>query len=293
MDVLRRLTWGAVALTILAGCSVGGLGGSAKATSTPAASPLAVFVVGTDFAVGRNRFTFDVTQNGRPLTTAHPTVYFFSLHGFNAQPAGHGTANFEPVGQSASTRDIGVYVTSTTFNAAGKWGAEVDVVQGGKRHEVQAIFNVAKRSETPAIGEPAPRSNNPTVQQQPISKLDSGRPPDSMHSISIASSIAKHHALVVLFASAAYCGVFQCEAEISVVQNLAREYGSSVDFVHIDVFKNAHPPTLSATAVQWHIPSQPWVFVVDRSGRVLAKFEGLASPNELSAAIRKALASRS
>jgi hypothetical protein len=109
-----------------------------------------------------------------------------------------------------------------------------------------------------------------------------------MHRVSIATAISRHRPLVVLFASAAYCGAFRCGAEISVAQQLERRYRSTVDFAHIDVFRNAQPPHLSTTAAQWRVPSQPWVFVVDRHGTVAAKFEGPASASEIDAAIHRA-----
>jgi hypothetical protein len=181
-----------------------------------------------------------------------------------------------------------LYVAHTTFNVAGKWGAEIDARLGGKKRSLQVIFDVAKRSVTPAIGAAAPRSRNPTLGQVPIRKLDSGHPPDNMHRVSIAAAIARHHPLVVLFASAAYCGTFRCGAEIAVLQKLQRRYRATVDFVHVDVFQNARPPHLSTTAAQWRVPSQPWVFVVNRSGKIAAKFEGPTSAGEIDAAIRDA-----
>jgi hypothetical protein len=268
----------------LVGCT--GIGTSASPTATSSAtatSGVNAQVVGSDFAVGPNRFTFYLTNDQKPLVAAKPIVYFFSLHGFNASPAGHGPATFETVASGSS-----LYVTHTTFNAAGKWGAEIDVTAGGKKRSLQVIFDVAKRSATPTVGAPAPRSHNPTLGQEPVSRLDSGRPPDDMHRVSIAAAISHHRPLVALFASAAYCGAFRCGDEISVLQQLERRYHSTVDFAHIDVFRNARPPHLSATAAQWHVPSQPWVFVVDRHGTVAAKFEGPASASEIGAAIRQA-----
>jgi hypothetical protein len=35
---------------------------------------------------------------------------------------------------------------------------------------------------------------------------------------------------------------------------------------------------------EWGLPTEPYIFVVDSSGRVTAKFEGIASPEELQAA---------
>lgn len=246
-------------------------------------------VVGTDFAVGPSRFTFDLSNNNHPVTAAKPHVYFFSLHGFNALPAGNSTAVYTSVGSpSAGGPSTGVYVAHTTFDQAGKWGAEIDVQSGGKKRSLQTIFDVAVHSVTPAVGTAAPRSNNPTVSQEPVSKLDSGVPPDDMHQVSIAGAIARHRPLLVLFASSAYCGSFQCGPEIAAVQSVERRFRSSVDFVHVDVFRNARPSRLSTTAVQWRIRSQPWVFIVDRRGLIAAKFEGPAAASELEQAVLRA-----
>jgi hypothetical protein len=40
---------------------------------------------------------------------------------------------------------------------------------------------------------------------------------------------------------------------------------------------------------QWHLPSEPWTFLVGADGRIKAKFEAAVSLEELSAAIRRYL----
>ena len=37
--------------------------------------------------------------------------------------------------------------------------------------------------------------------------------------------------------------------------------------------------------MEWGLPTEPWVFVVDAKGKVAAKFEGMAYPDELTAAL--------
>lgn len=269
----------------------GGIGDTAAPTATSPTgmnSGLASQVIGTDFSIGRNRFSFTLNDGSKPVAAAQLAVYFFSLRGFNALPAGHGAAHFIPLGTGSpagSPSTHGVYVIYTNFDRAGKWGAEIDLTRNGKRRTVQTIFNVAKRSITPASGIPAPRSKNPTLTQETAGRLDSARAPDDMHKVSIADAIARHRPVVVLFASAAYCGIFQCGLEIAVVKQLEKRYRDTVDFVHVDVFQNARPPRLSTTAKEWHIPSQPWVFVINRRGLIAAKFEGLTAESEIGAAI--------
>ncbi len=37
--------------------------------------------------------------------------------------------------------------------------------------------------------------------------------------------------------------------------------------------------------LEWKLPSEPWLFVIDRTGLVQAKFEGVATEDEIAAAI--------
>ena len=41
--------------------------------------------------------------------------------------------------------------------------------------------------------------------------------------------------------------------------------------------------------LEWGLPSEPWIFLVGRDGRVKARFEGSVSVTELSAAVRRFL----
>ena len=40
---------------------------------------------------------------------------------------------------------------------------------------------------------------------------------------------------------------------------------------------------------EWRLPSEPWVFLVGRDGRIRARFEGSVSAAELSAAVQRML----
>ncbi len=39
--------------------------------------------------------------------------------------------------------------------------------------------------------------------------------------------------------------------------------------------------------MEWNLPSEPWIFVVDSNGKVFEKFEGLISENELETSIQR------
>ena len=58
---------------------------------------------------------------------------------------------------------------------------------------------------------------------------------------------------------------------------------------HIEIYNNARPPQFAPTVLQWHLQTEPWVFVVNRSGRIAAKFEGPAPGSEIAPTINSTL----
>ena len=42
-------------------------------------------------------------------------------------------------------------------------------------------------------------------------------------------------------------------------------------------------------ALNWNLPTEPWVFVIDEEGKVAARFEGLVYSEELESAITSVL----
>jgi hypothetical protein len=257
-----------------------------------------VQIASSDLAVGTNRFTFAIINHDHPLKGGTPRLALFLRRGHRAVPEGTATAHFNNFARSlpntpqnsAATEIGGVYVTQVRFPDAGDWGVRVTLRYDGHNYLLDQGFPVRRHSLTPAVGSAAPPSHNPTIAQEPATLLDSGRPPDDMHRLSIAQAIAQHKPLLVLFATAAYCTSRLCGPEIETIQSLERHYIGRVNFIHIEIYKNANPQYGYAPAVvQWHLPSEPWVFIVDRSGIIRAKFEGPTTAQEIAPALRSVL----
>ena len=66
--------------------------------------------------------------------------------------------------------------------------------------------------------------------------------------------------------------------------------GTPMRFIHAEIYKDNDPAAgVSPWVSEWGLVSEPWVFVVDGSGTITAKFEGGVSADELEAAARDAL----
>jgi hypothetical protein len=77
-----------------------------------------------------------------------------------------------------------------------------------------------------------------------------------------------------------------CGPQTEIVQRLEPLYRRRVNFIHIEIYKDANPAHGYARTVrQWHLQTEPWVFVVDRRGRIAAKFEDRRLHRRLSAAV--------
>jgi hypothetical protein len=80
-----------------------------------------------------------------------------------------------------------------------------------------------------------------------------------------------------------------------VVDDLYAEYGDEANFVHVEPYDLVKARAGEALEVlplltdEWWLDSEPWVFVVDSSGLISAKFEGIMSYEELEAALTQVL----
>jgi hypothetical protein len=265
----------------------------------PSKPNVQVAIATDDLSVGVNRFAFGIIYNGQPLSTGRPRVVFYYLKKGKATREGGAIAGFSNIARvlrntaenSAAIALKGVYVAYPRFARAGSWGAVITLTYRMTHIILRPAFVVRSHSYSPAVGSPAPRSHNPTVAQLPATLLDSGRPPDDMHKLSIAQAIGEHRPLVVIFATPAFCESRLCGPEVQLVESIEKPFQrQGVNFIHIEVWKNANPADgYAPTFTQWHLHSEPWIFVINRKGIVVAKFEGPTPPDEIEPPLRLAM----
>jgi len=146
------------------------------------------------------------------------------------------------------------------------------------------------REVRPGVGQPAPLTRNPTVRDvADVETIDSGRPPDDMHQISIADAIQQHRPAFVVFASPAFCTSRTCGPEIKVVQGLEPSYRDRLAFIHVEIYRDYKPDPskkqLAQAVVDWRLQTEPWVFLIDSRGVIQSRFEGATASDELKTAI--------
>lgn len=238
----------------------------------------------SEVVVGKNRFLVGLLDsNDAPIGSASIDMHirFFDLSVSETDPV------FERDMQFIETipGERGLYKTQATFDSAGRWGAEVSVEGEGLDETVNASFDVAEEGTTPELGSKAPASRTPTADDvEKLSEISTDPDPDpSFYAMSIDEALKANKPFVVAFSTPKFCTSQVCGPTLDVVKRASRGH-DDVAFIHVEIYKNLDDPSnlVPVKAVrEWGLPSEPWVFVVDATGRVVAKYEGTVTEAEL------------
>jgi len=269
-----------------------GTGGS------PAVPQLQAEVVASELVVGsQQRLPIGILDHGTPISDATVHVRAYLLQGTAGTFKAESDAPFKGTGLAGA----GAYVAHLDLTPAGNWGLDVSASRPNGEHATMRLstyadgrpLTVVASPVVPAVGQPAPASHSPTTKDAEATSIDSGRPPDDMHQISIADAIAQHRPTLVVFASPAFCTSRICGPEVKVVQSLEPTYRDRLTFIHVEIYRDFVPDAskrqLAQTVIDWRLQTEPWIFLIDSHGIIQGRFEGPTATDEVQAAIVKLL----
>jgi hypothetical protein len=246
----------------------------------------------SDYAAGPNRVTFVVLRRNNQVVQAHRATVYVGLAGAH-EPRQY-RAKLVPIGVSEALGghehdDVPpmFYSVRVDFPKPGAWWIVVE--PESETIQATGVAQVRQSSASPALGTKAYPSKNPTLADAPATSITTARPPDKpLLRYSIADSLKAHAPFVVVFATPAFCQSRTCGPTVEVVNAVRKLRGrSDVRFIHVEVYKNNDPQQgLNRWMREWNLPTEPWVFIVDRDGVIRAKLEGPVSLGELAAAVR-------
>jgi hypothetical protein len=294
-----RASLAAVALILLAtGCSSSSSRGAPKGETLEAlwrnTDQSVAWIPGTsDYSPGVVRISFLVVDpRGRVVATPRAKVWV--ARSLRDKPFTTATARLESIGVpgvSAGADAKSIYVAHVRVPAAGHYQLVARPIGGKERIAVLGDVIVQARSPSPAIGSRAYPSRTPTLASTGgrVGLLTTSVPPDrALLRTSIAAALAAHLPFVVTFATPRYCESRICGPVVDVVDHVRKQYAHTpVRFIHVEIYKQNNPNEgRNRWVQQWHLPGEPWTFLVGRDGRIKAKFQGAVSMTELGQAVR-------
>jgi hypothetical protein len=260
---------------------------------------------------GRNRFGFALFDRSNRQIGELEVVLYVS-RGLDETVHGPYPARYEPIDvkpqfesqTSAQDPDSAhaVYVADVPFRSAGSY--LVSAVARLDRKLVAASpaqVSVRSSSSLPKVGDKAIAVHTPTVASAHgnIASIDTRVPPDDMHKVDLVDALKRHRPVVLLFATPALCQSRVCGPVTDVTEQVKNEFGDRADFIHMEIYQdNDVNKGVRSQVPAWGLCAQrgksltcnePFLFTINRRGRVAAQLQGAFSVSELEDAVRQAL----
>lgn len=276
----------------------------------PSTDPEFKFIlVSQEVAVEQGRFTFAILdRSDHPVDDARVSIEFLPPNDGPIHPAidavyrrialdGPPVPDSEWFDPQVDVR--GIYaVDNVPFDVPGEWQLRVSV-QGRSQDspvEVRAAVQVLPESRTPRIGEKVTAIHHRTASDvEDLSEISTSPTPyPEMYRTSISEALAEGKPFLVVFATPAFCQSRICGPVVETVARLLSIYAEAMEFIHIEPFdldaiREGGELKPSREALAWGLPSEPWIFLIDASGLLQAKFEGIVTLAELEEAVKKTL----
>jgi hypothetical protein len=278
------------------------------------------------FYPGKNRYPFEVfTRDRSPISDAEVALYYAKVPELKAraksksgnrgsvakaekqaldQPA---VGPFPAKIESLSTRprfraestgadpDAAgvVYSTELTFPSDGDWRIGAVIKEEGElKGAILAGVVVGEFKKIPKPQQKAPVIHTPTAQDagDDLSKITTRIPPDSQNRVDYADALGKEP-IVLLFATPQFCQSRVCGPVVDVAEQAKHEYGDKAAFIHMEIYNENDPGKQVRPQVRaFHLPSEPWLFTIDRQGIVRDAVEGAFGLELMHKAVDKAIA---
>jgi len=149
---------------------------------------------------------------------------------------------------------------------------------------------IGAKNGPPDIGEPAIKVHTQTGADVggDLTKLSTRIPPPrDMLAADFADVVGKTP-VVLLFATPALCQSRTCGPVVDIAEQVRAQNGKGVTFIQQEIYQDNDPgKPYRQPVLAWRLPTEPWAFVVDRHGKVAARFEGVFSVGELARAVER------
>jgi hypothetical protein len=184
-----------------------------------------------------------------------------------------------------------VYVADVPFAKNGKRAVIALVRLDGRLLATNAYsLEAGVKGGPPRAGDQAIKVHTPTLASVSgdASRIDTRRPAaKDLLETDLADVLGKRP-VVITFATPLLCQSRVCGPVVDIVEQVKSTSPKTVAFIHQEIYKDNQVNKGSTPQVAaWRLPSEPWTFVIDRTGRISQRFEGAVSPGELERAVAK------
>jgi len=186
-----------------------------------------------------------------------------------------------------------VYSAQLDFPRQGGWRVAAVVRDAGElRGGLLPSVEVGEFHRIPRVGQRAPAIHTPTAQDvgDDLSKITTRVPPDTQNKVDYAEALGKEP-IVLLFATPQFCQSRVCGPVVDVAEQAKSEHRDEAAFIHMEIYDDNDPARGVRPQVRaFHLPSEPYLFTIDKRGVVRDAIEGAFGLKLMHEAVDKAIA---
>jgi hypothetical protein len=253
---------------------------------------------GEAFYPGPNRYAFLVSEKdtasgeaGKEIPDAKVAIYYAKAAKGNSpfkQPAvGPFPARIESLATEApfqgktTTEDPDVasvvYSADLNFPGPGQYKPVMVVKEkGGWAAKALPTIQVGEFAMIPRPGQKAPLIQTPTAKSVDgdLAKISTRVPPDTQNKVNYADVLGKEP-ILLLFTTPKFCQSRACGPVVDVAEQAQHEFEGKANFIHMEIYNDNDPSKGVRPQVRrFHLPTEPWLFAINREGVVSATIEG-------------------
>ncbi|HEY2053995.1 MAG TPA: hypothetical protein VGH14_08685 [Solirubrobacterales bacterium] len=170
-----------------------------------------------------------------------------------------------------------VYSVNLDFPGEGEYRMVALIKEkGGWAKKSLPSINVGEFAKIPMPGERAPLIQTPTVKSAGGNRaeLTTRVPPDTQNKVNYAEVLGKEP-ILLLFATPKFCQSRVCGPVVDVAQQAQHDFEGKANFIHMEIYNDNDPSKGVRPQVRrFHLPTEPWLFAINREGIVSSVIEG-------------------
>lgn len=170
-----------------------------------------------------------------------------------------------------------VYATNIDFPSNGQWLIAAVIRRDGKTTgALMPSAEVGQFPGVPRVGQKAPLIHTPVPADVggDLAKITTRIPPDTQNEVDYADAFEKEP-ILLLFATPQFCQSRVCGPVVDVAEQVKHSYGDKARFIHMEIYNENNPGKGVRPQVKaFHLPSEPWLFAIDRNGIIRSVIEG-------------------
>jgi hypothetical protein len=257
-------------------------------------------LAGSVFEPGMNRLAFGVLDAQNRFVYGKTAVYVARSPAARAEgpfpaPADTLVTQGRYRSRQAAAEDApiaSIYAADVALRGSGRRAILVVTRAGGQLLGAATEIQIRRNASIPGVGERPPAVDTDTLSGAGgiEEAVDTRLPPaPDLHRDSFKDVLGKKP-IALLFATPQLCQSRVCGPVVDIELQLRAKYGDRMTFIHQEVYiDNQVDKGLREPLRAFGLQTEPWLFTIDRTGKVAARLEGSFGVAAFERAVRAAL----